>query len=172
MRLRHMDIFVAKIGVLGEIRSFGDKPEQCVLNFSVVENPPVKTASGNYEDGPAIWTDVSLFGNQARNLHRSVVPGTAVMIAGRREANSFIPKGETEPVLAQKIVAENVALVFTNFTYVKELGNVNYAKEGTEVSDEKSSSSDKEPLSSDDLFKKSDGIQGFEDIDDPIGITD
>lgn len=125
--MRHMELFMGRIGVIEDIRELSNN--NCVVNFSVAETPRVKEGD-NWVDGPTIWTNVSIFGDEARNLHRSVKPGTFVMVYGERRAREYIPKDSTEKRLIQSVIAQQVAVGITKFNYVEGIGNVNYAKDG------------------------------------------
>lgn len=125
--MRHMELFMGRIGVIEDVRELANN--NCVVNFSIAETPRIKEGD-QWVDGPTIWTNVSIFGDEARNLHRSVKPGTFVMVYGERKAREYTPKDSNEKKIIQSVVAHQVGVGITKFNYVEGVGNINYAKEG------------------------------------------
>lgn len=124
--MKHYEFFTGRIGkVDSEVRELGNG--NCVANFSIAETPRIKKGD-EWVDGVTVWTDVSVFGDEARNVVRSVKPGTEVMVAGTRTAREYTTKDTNEKRTVQAIVAEVVAVVLNKFTYIESLGSVNYKK--------------------------------------------
>lgn len=164
--MKHTERFTGRIGVLEDIRELPNG--NCVVNFSVAETPRVKQGD-KWEDGPTIWTNVSIFGDEARNLHRSVKPGTFVTVIGERKARDYTTK-ENEKRTVQSVVAEQVSIAITKFNYVEGIGNVNYSKDGTNVP---SKPADNTQAPEDPFAKGNDGLaeDPFSENDDPFGLT-
>ena len=126
--MKHYELFTGRIGRIDE------QPKElsngnCVVNFSVAETPRVRKADGTWEDGVTIWTDVAIFGDEARNLARSVKPGTFVTVWGDRRAREYIVKDTNEKRTVQSVVADQVAVSITRFNFIEGVGNINYAQE-------------------------------------------
>lgn len=126
--MRHYEYFTGRIGQVRDLVELAEG--NCVVNFSVAETPRIRKADGTWVDATTIWTDVSIFGDEARNLVRSVKPGTFVTVIGTRQAREYETKDTKEKRISQQIVAEQVAVAITKFNYIEGVGNVNYAKEG------------------------------------------
>lgn len=126
--MKHYEILTGRIGQVRDLVELGNG--NCVVNFSVAETPRYKDKSGQWVDGETIWTDVSIFGDEARNLVRSVKPGTFVTVIGTRQARSYTPKDSNEKRVIQQVTAEQVSVAITKFHYIESIGNVNYAKTG------------------------------------------
>jgi len=126
--MRHYEVFTGRVGVIGDIKELSNG--NCVVNFSVAETPRIKQGD-SWVDGTTIWTNVAIFGDEARNLHRSVKPGTFVTVWGTRQAREYTTKDTQEKRVVQSVVAEQVAISVTKFNFIEGVGNVNYAKEGT-----------------------------------------
>lgn len=126
--MRHFEMFTGRVG---QIRDLIELPKgNCVVSFSVAETPRIKKDDGTWVDGTTIWTDVSVFGDEARNFVRSAKPGVFVTVAGTRRAREYEAKDTKEKRVVQQVVADQVAISLTKFNYVESIGNVNYAKEG------------------------------------------
>lgn len=168
--MRHLEVFTGRVGQVKDINELANG--NCVVNFSVAETTRVKKNDA-WEDGATIWTNVAIFGDEARNFHRSVKPGTFVTVIGSRTANEFIPKGSTEKVTSQSVVAEEVAITITKFHYVAEIGNVNYSKgEGVSApASTKAPAKTKAKPKAADLFTE-DSDDPFGDSDDPFGLSE
>lgn len=174
--MRHSEFFTGRVGQIKDVVELANG--NCVVNFSVAETVRVKKGD-NWEDGATIWTNVAIFGDQARNLHRSVKPGTFVTVIGTRSANEYTPKDSTEKVTNQSVIAEEVAITITKFNYVETIGNVNYAKDGTGVpaagkstakpaaKSKAATKTEADPFASD-----TSDDDPFGDNDDPFGLTD
>lgn len=126
--MRHYEYFTGRVGQVRDLVELQNG--NCVVNFSVAETPRVKDKSGQWVDGETIWTEVSLFGDEARNFKRSATPGLFVTVIGTRSARSYVPNDSSEKRVVQQIVAEQVSVAITKFNYIESMGNVNYAKEG------------------------------------------
>ena len=125
--MKHYESFTGRIGYIDkEVRELQNG--NCVVNFSVAETPRIKKGN-DWVDGTTIWTNVAIFGDEARNLHRSVKPGTVVTVFGVRKADEYIAKDTNEKVVNQSVIAEQVSIGITKFNYVEGVGNVNYAKD-------------------------------------------
>lgn len=126
--MKHMEVFTGRVG---QVRDLNELPNgNCVVSFSVAETPRIKDNSGNWTDGTTVWTDVSVFGDEARNFVRSVKPGTFVTVIGSRRAREYTPKDSTEKRVVQTVVAEQISVAITKFNFIESIGNVNYAKDG------------------------------------------
>lgn len=123
--MRHTELFEGRIGSIDEPKDLGNG--NWVVNFSVAETPRVKQGN-DWVDGVTIWTNVAIFGDEARNLARSVEPGTFVVVSGTRKASEFVDKKTGEKRSSQSVIADTVAVSITKFNYVEGIGNVNYAK--------------------------------------------
>lgn len=126
--MRHFGVFTGRVGQVRDLRELANG--NCVVNFSVAETPRVKKEDGTWTDGVTIWTEVSVFGDEARNLVRSVKPGTFVTVVGNRSAREYTVKDTNETRVVQQVTAEQVAVAITKFNYIESIGNVNYSKEG------------------------------------------
>lgn len=126
--MKHTEVFSGRIGKIDEaVRELGNG--NCVANFSIAETPRFKKGD-EWVDGVTIWTDISIFGDEARNLVRSVVPGTFVIVIGSRSARKYEVKDTKEERTVQSVTADEVGILINKFTFVEKLGNVNYSKEG------------------------------------------
>lgn len=126
--MRHFEVFTGRVG---QIRDLIELPNgNCVVNFSVAETPRIRKDDGTWVDGTTIWTDVSVFGDEARNFVRSAKPGVFVTVVGTRRAREYEAKDTKEKRVVQQVIADQVAISITKFNYVEGIGNVNYAKEG------------------------------------------
>lgn len=126
--LKHQEVFVGRVGVIDELKELANG--NCVLNFSVAESVRVKRGE-EWVDGTPIWTNISIFGDEARNLLRSVKPGTQVVVVGTRQAREYTTRDTQEKRVVQSVVAEQVGVAITKFNYVESIGNINYSQEGT-----------------------------------------
>lgn len=188
--MKHFEVFTGRVGQVRDLVELADG--NCVVNFSVAETPRIRKQDGTWVDGVTIWTDVSVFGDEARNLVRSVKPGTFVTVVGNRSAREYTVKDTNEKRVVQQVVAEQVAVAITKFNYIEGVGNVNYAKEGrggggqtqqtqqtqqtpqtqqtsqTQVNEDPFSNDD--PFANDDPFSNDDPFGGGND-DDPFGLN-
>lgn len=126
--MRHFEVFTGRVGQIRDLVELNEG--NCVVNFSVAETPRVKKADGTWGDGTTIWTDVSAFGDEARNFVRSAKPGTFVTVSGSRNAREYVVKDTNEKRVVQQVTAEQLSIAITKFNFVEEIGNVNYAKDG------------------------------------------
>ena len=126
--MKHQEIFTGRIGRIDEA-PYELSNGNCVVNFSVAETPRVKQGD-NWVDGETIWTNVAIFGDEARNLIRSVKPGTFVTVVGTRKATSYKDKDTQKDVVTQSVTADEVSVAITKFSFIEGIGNVNYAKDG------------------------------------------
>lgn len=122
--MKHYEIFTGRVGQVRDLVELQNG--NCVVNFSVAETPRVKQQDGTWADGTTIWTDVSVFGDEARNLVRSVKPGTFVTVSGTRNAREYTPKDSTEKRVIQQVVADQVSVAITKFNFIESIGNVNH----------------------------------------------
>lgn len=125
--MKHLEVFTGGVGKVYDLVELANG--NCVVNFSLAETPRVKVGD-NWEDGVTIWTDLSIFGDEARNFVKSVVPGTRVLVVANRSARKYTAKDTNEERTVQSLVVEEIGVLINKFTFVKELGNVNYYKEG------------------------------------------
>lgn len=172
--MKHLEMFTGRIGRVEELREFGNQGG-CVLNFSVAETPRYKKGD-EWVDGTTIWTNVSIFGDEARNLQRSVVPGTFVTVVGERRANEYTVKDSNEKRTAQYVVATQVAVSITKFNFINEIGSINYRKdsEPTIASTGGQSAPQSKPASTpkDDPFAETTfDDDPFGNDDDPFGLN-
>lgn len=171
--MRHYEYFTGRVGQVRDLVELQNG--NCVLNFSVAETPRIKDKSGQWVDGETIWTEISLFGDEARNFYRSASPGMFVTVIGTRSARSYVPSDSTEKRVIQQIVAEQVAISITKFQYVETVGNVNYAKEGrggatkppANANRKTQTKANEDPFASSGSFKDDDP---FASSEDPFGI--
>lgn len=126
--MKHYEIFTGRVGQIRDLTELQNG--NCVVSFSVAETPRIKKADGSWADGVTIWTDVSVFGDEARNFVRSAKPGTFVTVTGTRNAREYTPKDSTEKRVVQQVVAEQLSIAITKFNFIESVGNVNYAKDG------------------------------------------
>lgn len=126
--MKHYEVFTGRIGYIEDIKELPNG--NCVVNFSVAETPRIKKGD-EWVDGTTIWTNVVIFGDEARNLHRSVKPGSVVTVFGNRQAREYTVKDTNEQRVVQSVIAEQVSIGITKFNYVEGIGNVNYSKGGT-----------------------------------------
>jgi len=173
--MRHYEVFTGRVGVIEDIKELSNG--NCVVNFSVAETPRIKKGD-KWEDGTTIWTNIAIFGDEARNLHRSVKPGTFVTVWGSRQAREYTVKDTQEKRVVQSVVAEQVAVSITKFNYVEGLGNVNYAS-GAGTSNTQSPSQPSQPSqqqnqapqSNADPFADTSNDDPFGNDDDPFGLN-
>ena len=179
--MRHYELFTGRIGQVRDLVELQNG--NCVVNFSVAETPRIKLKDGSWGDAPTIWTDVSIFGDEARNLVRSVKPGTFVTVIGTRQAREYETKDTKEKRVTHQVVAEQVAVAITKFNYIESIGNVNYAKEGrgggapaggqTQAKTPQSSSPTPpaaDPFNQDPFVRPSTDDDPFADNDDPFSL--
>ena len=128
--MRHTEVFTGRIGRIQDLFEFDNGG--CVVNFSVAETPRIKKGD-EWVDGTPIWTDVALFGDEARNFVKSdIKPGTFVTVIGTRTAREYTTKDSQEKRIAQSITAEQVAVAITKFNYVEKMGSINWKQAGTQ----------------------------------------
>lgn len=167
--MRHTELFMGRVGTLQEVRELGNG--NCVLNFSIAETPRIKKGD-DWVDGTTIWTNVTIFGDEARNLHRSVKPGTHVMVFGTRQASEYTTKDTNEKRVSQSVLAQQVGIAITKFDYVETLGNVNYAKEGTAVPNTQSGTAQNNTAKTDGNPFGGDNADPFgAGAEDPFGLS-
>lgn len=135
--MRHFEVFTGRVGQIRDLVELAEG--NCVVNFSVAETPRIKKEDGTWGDGTTVWTDVSVFGDEARNFVRSAKPGTFVTVSGSRSAREYTVKDTSEKRVVQQVTAEQLAISLTKFHFVEEIGNVNYSKDGRGGSAPKSS---------------------------------
>lgn len=170
--MKHLEVLTGRVGQIKDIHELSNR--NCVVNFSVAETPRVKKGD-KWEDGTTIWTNVAIFGDEARNFHRSVKPGTNVIVIGTRQASEYTARDSNEKRVSQSLVADQVGLAITKFDYVDAVGSVNYAAgENGSTSTNKKSSKKKDTKSSaptgDDPFSKN-AMDAFDEDDDPFGLN-
>lgn len=124
--MKHTEIFTGNIGKVDDLIELSNG--NCVVNFSVAETPRIKEGD-EWKDGETVWTNVSIFGHEARNLVKSVKPGTPVIVVGTRSARSYIEKDTNEKRVVQSVTATEVGVLINKFTFIEKLGSVNYYKD-------------------------------------------
>lgn len=188
-----MEIFTGRVGQIRELKELGGEKNNCVISFSVAETPRVKNKqSGQWEDGVTIWTDVTVFGDEARNFQRSFKPGNFVTVIGARSAREYTPKDSTEKRVVQSVLAEQISAAITKFNFIEGIGSVGKggnagagapaqtqatAPQQTAISEDPFASSDPfggggapaAPASNDDPFANSDNPFGGGD-DNPFSL--
>lgn len=176
VNMKHYEMFTGRVGQVRDLVELKDG--NCVVNFSVAESTRVKGADDKWKDGVTVWTDVSIFGDEARNFVKSVKPGTFVTVSGTRTAREFTDKNTNELRVVQQVAADQVAIAITKFNYVKEIGNVNYYKEGR--GGEAASGNSSKPAGDTkkteaDPFNNNESSSGEnafgDDDDDPFGLS-
>ena len=126
--MRHTEVFTGRVGQIRDLIEVNDN--NCLISFSVAETPRVKKGD-NWEDGVTIWTDVTIFGDMARNFKRSAIkPGTFVTVIGTRTAREWTPKDSNEKRVSQNIIAEEVGVALTRWHYVSGIENVSNGQGG------------------------------------------
>lgn len=125
--MKHFEVLTGRVGKISEVVELNNG--NCVVNFSMAETPRVKKGD-DWEDGVTIWTELSIFGDEARNLVRSAKPGTFLLVVGTRSARTYTVKDTNEERTVQSLVVDEVAVLINKFTFVEKLGSVNYYKEG------------------------------------------
>ena len=128
--MKHTEIFTGRVGVIKDLIELNDN--NCLLNFSVAETPLTKNKqTQQWEDGVTIWTNVTVFGDEARNFHKSVKKGTMVTVIGTRTARKYTPKDSTQEVVVQSVVAEQLSVAVTKFNFIEGVGSVGKGSTGT-----------------------------------------
>lgn len=182
--LKHQEVFFGRVGVIDELKELANG--NCVLNFSVAESVRVKKGE-EWVDGTPIWTNISIFGDEARNLKRSVKPGTQVVVVGTRQAREYTTRDTQEKRVVQSVVAEQVGVAITKFNYVESIGNINYSQEGTSSAPSQTANAKPQAknntaakqddpfasagLANDDPFAAGAADPFGEDDDDPFGLN-
>lgn len=114
--------------VMGGLGNVGDLKElsnnNAVINFSLATTERVKNASGQYEDGATKWTNVSLWGRDARAFaDAKFAKGTQLAVYGRVTARD-VPARTTQdgtelPARTmEQVNADFVAVVVSPFTQI------------------------------------------------------
>ena len=177
--MKHFEVFTGRVGII-ENKELSNG--NCVVNFSVAETPRIKKGD-EWVDGTTIWTNVAIFGDEARNLHRSVKPGSIVTVFGNRQAREYTVKDTNEQRVVQSVTAEQVSIGITKFNYVEGIGSINYSKSGTSNPRKPAQAQQKapqnnnppqdNPFNADPFNDKS--FESFEDPfsndDDPFGLN-
>jgi single-strand DNA-binding protein len=88
-----------------------------VISFSVAQNPRRRnSATGEWEDGPAVFMRVSAWGDLAENMAQSVSRGDPILVIGRVQQHEFTPRESGEgdspprPQRITEITADSVAV--------------------------------------------------------------
>lgn len=127
--MRHTEVFTGRVGQIRDLIELAN--DNCLISFSVAETPRVKNQDGSWGDGVTVWTDVTIFGDMARNFKRSAIkPGTFVTVIGTRNAREWTPKDSNEKRISQNIVADQVSVALTRWHYVTGVENVGGNKGG------------------------------------------
>ena len=171
MQFKHLEMFTGRVGVIEDLREFDGG---CVLNFSVAETQKIKK-NGKYEDGATLWTNVSIFGDEARNVQKSIKPGTFVTVLGERKARDYIVRDTNEKRTSQSVLAEQVSIAITRFNFISGMENINYNENGDSQPSKqpagnttpKTTTKSEDPFA-DDVFGTS--TDPFTDEDDPFGL--
>ena len=124
--MKHTEIFTGRIGKIYELKTIGEG--NFVINFSVAETPRKKNkATGQWEDGTTLWTNVTLFGHEARNFARTAAAGNFVTVMGYREAREYTPQDSSETKRTESVIAEQVSFAVTRFNFIEGIGSVDNA---------------------------------------------
>lgn len=127
--MRHTEVFTGRVGQIRDLIELAN--DNCLISFSVAETPRVKKQDGTWEDGVTVWTDVTIFGDMARNFVKSdIKPGTFVTVIGTRSAREWTPKDSTEKRVSQNIVANQVSVAITRWHYITGVENVGGDRQG------------------------------------------
>ncbi len=122
------EIIQGNLGRIGELRELNGG--NAVLGISVVVTPRVKK-NNEWVDDESIWTDVTLWGDVARNFVASnLKAGTALTVIGTRRARraeAYTAKDGTEVPerVVQSVNADSVAVDITRWTVVNGTSKVN-----------------------------------------------
>lgn len=117
------ELIQGTVGRIGELRVYGDN---AVLNASVAVTPR-KQVNGEWVDDVPIWTEVTIWGDVARNIAQSDVrPGTPVLIYGTRKARNAeayqTKDGREVPArVEQSVTADIFAVEITRFSNVTKI---------------------------------------------------
>lgn len=165
--MKHTEIFTGRVGVIKDLIELQDN--NCLLNFSVAETPRVKNKQTNqWEDGVTIWTNVTVFGEEARNFQKSVKKGTFVTVVGTRTARKYTPKDSNQEVVVQSVVAEQLAVSVTRFNYIEGVGNVGKAGSGSSGTPAQTSSQPNTRVDEDPFATSSGDDNPFGNDDNPF----
>lgn len=121
------DIIQGTVGRISELREIGNG--NYVLNLSVAVTPR-KKVNDEWVDDTTIWTEVTLWGETAKNFANSAVKkGTAVLILGNRKARvaqAYINKNgvEVPERIEQFINATEIAVCINNYQFVPGIDKV------------------------------------------------
>lgn len=172
--MRHTEVFTGRVGQIRDLIELKDN--NCLISFSVAETPRVRKQDGTWEDGVTVWTDVTIFGDMARNFQRSAIkPGTFVTVVGTRNAREWTPKDSNEKRVSQNIVADQVGVALTRWHYVSGIENVSNNQGGGQQTQQTQNTAQKDPFNepstsvgSDDPFANEDPFGGGSE--DPFSI--
>lgn len=121
--MKHTEIFTGRIGKIYDLKTIGEG--NFVINFSVAETPRKKNkATGQWEDGTTLWTNVTLFGHEAQNFARTAAAGNFVTVMGYREAREYTPQDSSETKRTESVIAEQVSFAVTRFNFIQGIGSV------------------------------------------------
>lgn len=117
--LKHQEVFQGRVGKVSELREFGDN---AVINVSVAESQR-KKVDGQWVDDIAIWTEVTVWGDEARMIAKSDIgPGTNVLVAGTRSAREYEVDGQKR--VSQQVTADVFAVAINPWSFIEKVGRV------------------------------------------------
>lgn len=175
--MKHMEIFTGRVGQIRELKELGGEKNNCVISFSVAETPRVKNKqTQQWEDGVTIWTDVTVFGDEARNFQRSFKPGNFVTVVGARSAREYTPKDSTEKRVVQTVLAEQISAAITKFHFIEGIGSVGKGGSAGSGAPAQSQAAPQQTAVNEDPFASSDpfggGSAGGASNDDPFASNE
>lgn len=121
------ELIQGNIGRIGELRVVGTN---AVLNLSVAVTPRKKQGD-EWVDDETVWTEVTVWGDTARNIVNSdIKPGTPVIIYGTRKARlapAYQAKNGTEVPerVEQSVTADIFSVELTRWHVITKIEKAN-----------------------------------------------
>lgn len=118
------ELIQGNVGRISELRKVGENNH--VITVSIAATPRVKKGT-EWTDGETVWTDVTVWGDTAKNISDSdIKPGTSVLVYGTRvaqEREAYIKKDGTtvEKHVEQKVNAEIFSVEVTRWNTIKQI---------------------------------------------------
>lgn len=122
------EIIRGNVGRIGDLRELNNG--NAVLNLAVAVTPR-KREGDNWVDDETVWTNISLWGDVARNVINSdIKPGTPVVVIGTRKARvvaAYTTKDgrEVPEHVEQNVTADSIAVEITRWNVVTQTGKAN-----------------------------------------------
>lgn len=170
------EIIQGNVGRIGELRELNGG--NAVLNVSVAVTPRKKEGN-EWVDDETIWTEVSLWGDVARNFVNSdIKAGTPVVVIGRRSARrveAYTTKDgrEVPEHVEQSVTADSISVEITRWHVITGIDRANNGGGHQSAPAKKQAAkpaAKKKAPATDDLFAGgSDDIFGGDDTDDIFG---